>query len=367
MYGETRRGHGVHAAVVVAVVTLLAMAWPVGAPLYARVYPGPDARTVNEAITDASLDAKFESEPITQFETTTFRATIIYGTSSPNPDLPTVKVAWSNEAALAAQAEGTFEIKPTSASRQFLDAGTRRPSGGYQLTWTWDVTPLVAGKQTLTVSILPTVVVEGRVVSGLLNINRPIAVTIDVHPVQHDFDEVLKAAAAMKTDVPREMVVGEKYDVSASMSLAGHADTVSADIDLDTGGDSAAVTIVEASAAPAAQRMAPIASAEESIVRRWTVTSDKPGQVALVFTATVKGQAAAHGLERKVPKTVSARATERGPSFWDLLQQPVQYFAPFVALAIGILGLLAAWKKWKAGEDNSDDQRAAGSSGDPAS
>ena len=38
------------------------------------------------------------------------------------------------------------------------------------------------------------------------------------------------------------------------MSLAGHADTVSADIDLGTSKDSAAVTIVEASAARAAAR-----------------------------------------------------------------------------------------------------------------
>jgi hypothetical protein len=223
------------------------------------------------------------------------------------------------------------------------------------------VTPLVAGKQNLSVSILPTVVVEGKVVPGLLNINRPITVTVDVHPVQHDFDEVLTAAAAMKTDVPDEMVVGKQYLVTASMSMAGHADTVSADIHLDPAENSAGVTIVEVSAAPAAARMVPVASAEEGIVRRWTVTSDKPGQVALVFTATVRGQAATHHLERKVPIAVSARATEPGPSFWDIIQQPVQYVAPFVALAIGILGLWAAWKKRKAGED------AAESSGDPAS
>ena len=59
--------------------------------------------------------------------------------------------------------------------------------------------------------------------------------TVDVHPVQHDFDEVLTAAAAMKTDVPDEMVVGKQYLVTASMSMAGHADTVSADIHLGPG------------------------------------------------------------------------------------------------------------------------------------
>lgn len=365
MYGDAQRGHSIRAAAVVAAVTLLALALPVGAPLYAKIYPGPDASTVEEAITSASLDARFESGPVTQFETAAFRATVIYGTSSPPPELPTVRVAWSNEAALAAQAEGTFEIEPTSASRQFLDAGTRRPGGGYELTWTWDVTPLVAGKQTLTVSILPTVVVEGNVVPGLLDINKPIPVTVDVHPVQRDFNEVLKAAAEMKTEVPDELTVGEPHDISASMSMAGHADTVSADIELTTGEGSAAVTIVEA---PAAARLAPATPGEESLVRRWTVTSDRPGQVALVFTATVQGQAAAHGLERKVPKTASARATEPAPSFWDLLQRSVQYVAPIVALALAVLALRAEWKKRKAREDgNPDDEHATRSPGGPAS
>ena len=48
---------------------------------------------------------------------------------------------------------------------------------------------------------------------GLDNVNRPITVTVDVNAVQHDFDEILTAAAAMKTDVPKEMVVGEQYVV----------------------------------------------------------------------------------------------------------------------------------------------------------
>ncbi|WP_461189965.1 hypothetical protein [Arthrobacter sp. Z4-13] len=367
MYGEARRGHGVGAAFVVAVVTLMALAWPVGAPLYAQVYPGADASTIEEAITNANLDASFASEPITQFETATFRATLIYGTTSPNPDLPTVKIAWSNEAALAAQAEGIFDIKPTSASRQFLDAGTRRPNGGYELTWTWDVTPLVAGNQTLTVSILPMVVVEGEVVPDLLDINKPIPVTVDVHPVQYDFEQVLTAAADMKTQVPGEVIVGEEFEVSASMSLAGHANTVSADIDLERSEHSAAVTIVEEPISLAASRMVLVASSEDDIVRKWTVTSDEPGQVALVATATVRGQAAAHGLERKVPKTLSARATERGPSVWDILQRPVDYIASFVALALAVLGLWAAWKKLKSAGVDSDDHHATGSSGDPTS
>lgn len=367
MNGDVRRGHRTRAAVVVAAVTMLALGFPAASPLYAEVYPGPNADTVEEALTDANLESGFDSPAVTQFETATFRATIIYGTAA-NPDLPTVKIAWSNEAVLGAQDEGTFDIEPTSSSRLFLDGGTRRPAGGFELTWTWDVTPLVAGEQTLILSIRPTVVVEGTPIPDLANINEPIAVTVDVHPVKHDFDEVLSAAAAMETDVPDEMIVGEEYDVSASMSMAGHADTVSADIELTQAEGSAAVTIVEAAAeARPAAHILPAASADENLVRQWTVTSDEPGQVALVFTATVQGQVAEHGLEQAVPVQVSARATEPGPTFWEVLQRPVQYLAPFVALAIGVLGLWAAWKKRKAGQAESDAERSAGSSGDPAS
>jgi hypothetical protein len=360
MNGDSGRAHNARTALVIAAVTLLALAWPIWAPLYAEVYPGSDPRTINDAIASARLDAKFESEPVTQFETATFRATIIYGTSSPNPDLPTVKIAYSNEAELNEQRKGTFDIQRTSDSRQFLDSGTRRPDGGYELTWTWDVTPLVAGKQTLAIHIIPRFVVEGQTISDLVDINKPIRVTVDVHPVQHDFDEVVKAAAEMKTNVPGEMVVGEKYVISASMSLAGHADNVSADIVLASGKDSAAVTILEATASPEAAKLTAAASGHGDIIRRWTVIPDKPGQVSLVFTATVTGQAAAHHLEREISKAVPARANAQGPSFSDRVQQPVLYLTPFVVLAAGILGLLAAWKKRKT------DGEATESSGDPA-
>jgi hypothetical protein len=347
--GEARERHNVRPAIIVAAATLLALALPAGAPLYAQVYPEPDSESVAEAITDASLDARFESPPVTQFETATFNATVIYGVSSPDPDLPTVKVAWSNEAVLTAKNEGSFEITQTSLSRQFLNAGTRRPGGGYELTWSWDVTPLVAGEQKLIISILPTVVVKGQVIPEFANINDTIEVTVDVHPVQHDFNEVLAAAESMETDVPGEMIVGEGYDVSASLPLLGHGDTVSADIELAESEESADVTILEVSAAPAAAHLV-AASDTESVVRRWTVIADEPGQVALVFTATVQGQAATQNLKQDVPVQASARATERGPSPLEVVQQPVQYLTPFVALAIGLLGLWAAWKKRKAGE-----------------
>jgi hypothetical protein len=364
MYGDAPRRRRLRAAIVVAATTLLALAVPAGAPLYAEVYPGPDANTVDEALGNANLESGFDSPVITQFETATFSATIIYGTTT-DPNLPTVKIAWSNEAALAAQSEGTFEIEPTSASRQFLDGGTRRSDGGHEITWTWNVTPLVDGRQTLILSILPAVVVEGVPLLGLADINEPIAVEVDVHPVKHDFDEVVTAAAAMETDVPGQMTVGEEYDISASMSLAGHTDTVSADIELTPSEDSAAVTIVKASAAGPATRLTQAAS-DENLVRRWTVIPDEPGQVALVFTATVEGEAAAHGLQQDVVIQESARATGAGPSFWDVLQKPVLYLAPFAGLALTALGVWAGWKKLKSKEDGSDGGDAEGS-GEPAS
>ena len=371
MYGDSHKPRAVRAAVVVAIATLFALAVPGGSPLYAQIYPGPDAGSINEALGTAGLDlgGGFTSTDITQFETTSYSATIVYGTAAPG--LPTVKIAWSNEARLAEQDQDTFEITPTSDSRRFLDSGTRRSDGGYELTWTWDVTPLVAGKQTLVLSILPTVVVEGQTIPDLANINKPIPVEVDVHPIKRDFDDVLTAAESMDLDVPDEMTVGEEHDVGASMSLAGHSDTVGADIELSKGEGSAAVTITKATAAarPTAHvaSAASAASADDTIVRQWTVIPDEPGQVSLVFTATVEGQAEAHGLQQEVLKEESARATQPGPSFWELLQQPVLYIAPFVALAIGVLGLLAAWKKRKAQESVAGDQDGDSSQGDPAS
>jgi len=226
------------------------------------------------------------------------------------------------------------------------------------------VSPLVAGEQKLIISIIPTVVVKGAVIPEFANINDTIEVTVDVHPVQHDFNEVLAAAQSMETDVPDKMTVGEEYDVSATFPLLGHGDTVSADIELAKSEDSADVTILELSAAPAAANLV-AASDTDSVVRRWTVIADEPGQVALVFTATVQGQAASQNLQQDVPVQASARATERGPSPLEVIQQPVQYLAPFVALALGLLALWAAWKKRKSGEKASE-REAAGSSDDPA-
>ena len=66
-------------------------------------------------------------------------------------------------------------------SRQFLELGTPRPGGGFELTWTWDVTPLLPGEQTVVLGIIPTVEVKGKHYEGT-DVNQPIEVTVDVNP-----------------------------------------------------------------------------------------------------------------------------------------------------------------------------------------
>ncbi|QBR92722.1 hypothetical protein [Nocardioides euryhalodurans] len=346
MNGETRSSRSVRAGAVVAAVTLLAFAVPAVAPLYAQVYPPPDADTIDEALDEANLDARFASDDVTQFETVPFTATLIYGTAT-NPQLPTVQVSWSNEATLTAQDEDAFVILPTSPSRKFLSQGTRRPGGGLAVDWTWDVTPLLPGEQTLVVGIHPSVVVEGKQVPELADVNQPVEVTVDVNPVQRDFDDVVVAANDMDTELPDEMTVGEEHDVSATMSLAGHAGTVAADISLTQGETSADVTITGSSAAPQAMTPVGAVAADDVVERRWTVIPDEPGQVDLVFTAAVAGRAGDRALQQDVPIVATVRAVEPGDSFWEALQRPVLYLAPFAALAATLVGLWAAWSKRK--------------------
>lgn len=338
------RTQAVWAGLLVVVTTLLGAALPASAPLYAQVYPGPDAGTIDEALDEANLKTGFAPRQLTQFEKARFSATIVYGTST-TPTLPTVKVAWSNEAELVAEDEDAFVIVPVTRSRQFLDQGTRRAGGGYTLTWTWTVTPLRAGEQTIILRIRPTVVVEQKEIADLADVNEPIAINVEVNPAKRRFDEVVMSAKEMVTEVPEVMIVGEEHDVSATMSMPGHAGTVTADIALAPAEDSAAVTISEASP----QAFAPAVSTEsppgDGVSRRWTVIPEEAGQVRLLFTARVLGTAAEQQLEQDVPVTASARAVAPAPSFWETLQKPVLYLTPFVALAGMLLGLRTAWAK----------------------
>lgn len=366
MDGDRNLAHHAVAVAVIVGATLFALALPGGSPLYADVYPGPDPKTFEEAVDKANIEYGFDAPTLTQFKTATFNASIIYGIEA-NPSLPTVQVAYSNEAVLAADNPDAFDIQATSPSRQLLDSGTVRPEGGYAINWTWEVTPRLAGEQSLTLKIIPSVYVEGEERENYADINRPIEVTVDIHPVKQDLDEVQSAAAEMETDVPDEMIVGVPYPISASMSMANHADTVSADITLAAGEGSTAVTIVEATAAarPAALLIS-AGSDDERVVRQWTLTPDKPGQVLLEFIATLHGIAEAEPLEGAVSVAVSARATAPPPSFWDRIQQPFLYATPFLGAAVAVLTILTLWVAWKRRKDGARKDGAKGSKGQPS-
>lgn len=328
--------------VVVAAVSLLALVLPAAGPLYARVYPGPGS-AFNAALADASLHTKFVPHRVTQFDTARFTATLVYGTPL-DPKRPTVKVAWSNVAELVAEDESDFVIERVTSSRQYLNFQHRRPGGGYSLSWTWDVTPMVSGKQRLTLRILPTVVIGQRALRDVVDVNEPIPVVVEVHPAQREFNDVLAAAKHMKTDVPRRMTVGKEYDVSASMSLAGHDGDIGADIALKAAEGSADLTISEKTT-PQALLVPTAFSPAGNVVRHWTVVPDEPGGVRLVFTATVTGRAADTDLKQDVAVPASARAV---PSFWDILQKPVVMLTSIAAVVVAALSLLLTWKKHRA-------------------
>ena len=267
-------------------------------------------------------------------------------------------------------------IEPTSASRQFLDDGARRPGGGFQLDWTWDVTPLKAGDQTLMVQVSPTVVVEGRTIPDLADVNQPVPVSVEVNPVQRDFDEVVSAAAAMETEVPDEMTVGEEYDVGASMALAAPADAVSADIRLEQGEGSAEVTITEASAQ---QGASPGITPDISLVSAPAAPSSVAGASSRTSPArstssswpTSPDRAEGQALEQAVPVTETVRAVEPGASLWETIRTPVNdlgslagSLATLIALGGTLFALRARWSKRQLATQSA---APAGPGGPPAS
>src|SRR5688572_33178797 len=101
MDGDRNLAHHAVAVAVIVGATLFALALPAGSPLYADVYPGADPSTFEEAVDTANIEYGFDSPTLTQFKTATFNASIIYGIGA-NPSLPTVQVAYSNEALLGA-------------------------------------------------------------------------------------------------------------------------------------------------------------------------------------------------------------------------------------------------------------------------
>src|SRR5829696_468713 len=135
--GKTRRARGwVGATVLVILVTVLGAAMPAAGQLYLQVYPGPRSgviepgKSIENALTKASLETGFDIEPLTEDVRAVFTARIFYGKTK--PQRPTIKVAYRNDASLKGLTRGEFEITPITDTRQYLDEGTRRPGGGLE-------------------------------------------------------------------------------------------------------------------------------------------------------------------------------------------------------------------------------------------
>lgn len=107
--------------VLVVLVTLLGAAAPAAGQLYRQVYPGRDTaviqpgRSIEGALTKASLDTRFDVEPLTQDEPARFTATIVYGGRT-LPNRPIIDVAFANDTHLK-PAKGKFDITPITDTR----------------------------------------------------------------------------------------------------------------------------------------------------------------------------------------------------------------------------------------------------------
>lgn len=336
MHGESARRRSWKAGIVVACATLVALLLPTSAmSLNQSAYPGFDATTLDDALTTAKLDAGFAKLPVTQGELVTFRATLIYGGGG-EPGLPIFTIAQTNTVTLTPENPDAFRISPSSSDTLDLNAGTVRADGGYELTWTWDVLPLATGPQKLFIHIVPVAYVNG-VQQVLKDRNDPYDVEIRVHPAQLEFEEVVEAAEVMEISVPDDMTVGQEYRVSASIPMPDAEVTV--DIDLAEGEGSVQLSILEVDA-PAA--LASLTSGvDEAITRYWDVTPNEPGEVALVFTVHLNGEAGAQKLETAVEHTESARADAAPPSFWDAMGTPVVVIGGILTAAAAAVGIWA--------------------------
>ena len=351
------RGWG-GATVLVVLVTLVGAAVPAAGELYRQVYPGPDSgvvepgKSIERALTRASLETGFDAEPVTEGVRTVFTARIFYVKTKPGR--PTIKVAYANDASLEVL-KGKFDITPLTDTRQYLDEGTRRPGGGFELAWMWEIVPRQSGSAVLQLQIQPVVILKGSSRKDLAVRNKPIRIDVRVHPNNKALAEVLSAARELQINHPDKLFVGEQAKVEASLPLRGHQDTVEADIALvrDEGSVPATVQAVEPS------------QDQDRFVGSWLVTPAAEGSVDLLFTVKLSTQAGDLPLTDEVVLHRSVTAEPAPPSFWERLQAPVVWLAPFVALLTGVLALRAGWRRRHQGTGD-DAETTDGNSGEPA-
>jgi hypothetical protein len=332
--GKTRRARGwVGATVLVVLVTLLGAAIPAAGQLYLQqVYPGPKSgviepgKSIEDALTKASLETGFDMEPLTEDVRTVFTARIFYGTTKPHR--PTIKVAYRNDASLKAL-RGKFEVTPITDTRQYLDEGTKRPGGGFELAWKWEVVPRQSGSLALLLEIQPVVVVRGSSRRDLAVRNKPIRIDVKVHPNKRALAEVLSAAQELDIHYPDRWFVGKQAKVEASLPLKGHRDAVKTDIALARDQGSVPATIEPDVSS----------QGEDQFVVSWLVTPAEAGPVDMLFTVNLSTQAGDQPVTDKVMLHRSVTAEPAPPSFWQRLQAPVLWLTPFVALLATLLAI----------------------------
>jgi len=351
MYGESARRKSLRGGLVVTFATLVAMFLPTSAmSLNQATYP---LRGSPNPFAIARVASGWSEPEVVQFEPVTFYATLIYGVEG-DPTLPSVEIAYSNAATLTAENPAAFVISPGDPVTKTLDTGTVRPEGGYELTWAWDVTAREVGPQKLLIHFVPEVFVDG-VRLDVPDRNDDVAVDVRVHPQLLEFQKVVESAdAGMETDVPDDMTVGQDYEVSASFPLTD-AD-VDADIDIAEAENSVEVTIREAKAEAA---LASVALGTDAVVtRRWVVTPNATGQVSLVFTARLRGEAGEETIEDTVERTNAALAEAPPPSVWDVIGTPVTVIGGILAALVAALGLVVGIRKLLAGRADEDEDSA---------
>ena len=327
-------------------ITTLGAGAPVARDLYAVAYPGLGSNVVSsgksfqKALAKAKLRMRFNTKTLTENEPSTFTATIIYGVK-PSRGGTTIKVGYENDATLTPKSKEDFDITPLTARRQFLDEGHKRPGGGYELDWSWKVTPRAAGSLSLSLEIQPVLILKGSNRKDLETRNRPISVRVRVNPAATALSEVIQSAENLQTKYPRKMVVNEVAEWSATLSLNGHADTVNAKVDL----------VQEPGSADAEITKRPPTRAGDLLVARWAVKPIEKGTVKLKFAVDASADSGDRTIQDEAVVPALAIASVP-PSFWELVQAPVLWLTPFVGLAAGILGLRAALGVRRRGKDD---------------
>ena len=345
MGGRRVSGWGAVILLVMALTTLGATA-PVARGLYAVAYPGlgsnvvTSGKSLQKALAKAELRTRFDTKALTENEPSIFTATIIYGVK-PSRGGTTIKVAYANDATLTAESKKQFDIRPLTDKRQNLDEGHKRPAGGYELDWRWEVTPRDAGSLSLSLEIQPVLILKGSNRKDLETRNRPIGVRVRVNPAATALAEVQQSADNLQIAHPTTMVVGEAAEWTATLSLKGHADAVKAKVNL----------VEEPGSAPAAITLHQSELTGDRLVSRWAVTPTDKGPIKLRFAVDLSA--------RSGDRTIAATSEVPGaavahvePSFWERVQAPVLWLTPLVGLAAGILGLRAALGSRRRGKDD---------------